>query len=264
MVVFVMVKMYKKGCSGSLIAVPPPHFPPARPEIPENGADSESGSLSRTYHYDVCLTGGSLCSEFRFLRPLIPVFSVGDPNVPASQRVSSASQEIPDQVEGKETTTEQSRILEVDEVCVWMTLWERQESGQTEMGESVCIGHTSLYEMQLQENNIPGLLMGSVHAVDLDTEQNAKVTYSLLPGKVGDDFISAYLSINSESGNLYVIRSLDYEEIKEFQATVKASDGGSPPLSSEVIIQVHIVDENDNTPFVLYPLQNGTSPSNDL
>ncbi|KAJ6651489.1 hypothetical protein lerEdw1_020914, partial [Lerista edwardsae] len=239
MVVFVVVKMYKKGCSGSLIAVPPPHFPPARPEIPENGADSESGSLSRTYHYDVCLTGGSLCSEFRFLRPLIPVFSVGDPNVPLSQRVSSASQEIPDQVEGKETTAE-------------------QDAG------TPLVVTLAFYEMHLRENNIPGLLMGSVHAVDLDTEKNARVTYSILPGKVSDGSVASYLSINSETGNLYVIQSLDYEEVTEFQAIVRATDGGSPSLSSEVIVQVHIMDENDNVPFVLYPLQNGTSPSNDL
>ncbi|XP_053106744.1 protocadherin beta-16-like isoform X3 [Hemicordylus capensis] len=122
----------------------------------------------------------------------------------------------------------------------------------------------SSYEMQLDENNIPGLLIGSVHAVDLDTEQNAKVTYSLLPGKVGDVPASSYISINSETGNLYVLRSLDYEDIKEFQATVRASDSGSPPLSSEVNVRVLIVDENDNAPFILYPLQNNTSPSNDL
>ncbi|XP_053106749.1 protocadherin beta-16-like isoform X7 [Hemicordylus capensis] len=122
----------------------------------------------------------------------------------------------------------------------------------------------SSYEMKLEENNIPGLLIGSVHAYDLDTEQNAKVTYSLFPGKVGNSPASSYISINSETGNLYVLRSLDYEEIKEFQATVRASDSGSPPLSSEVIVRVLIVDANDNVPFILYPLQNTSSPSNDL
>ncbi|XP_033010313.1 protocadherin-16-like [Lacerta agilis] len=120
------------------------------------------------------------------------------------------------------------------------------------------------YEMQLRENNIPGLLIDSVHAVDLDTAQNAKVTYSLLPGKVNDGPTSSYISINSETGNLYAIRSLDYEEVKDFHVTVRAVDSGSPPLSSEVTIRVQVVDENDNAPFILYPLQNGTSPSNDL
>ncbi|KAL8194369.1 UNVERIFIED_CONTAM: hypothetical protein K2H54_016327 [Gekko kuhli] len=122
----------------------------------------------------------------------------------------------------------------------------------------------SHYELPIVENNIPGLLMGLVHADDLDTEQNAKITYSLLPGKVSDQPVSSYVSINSETGNLYAIRSLDYEQIKDFRVTVRAVDSGSPPLSSEIMVRVVVVDENDNAPFILYPLQNGSSPSNDL
>ncbi|KAL8194371.1 UNVERIFIED_CONTAM: hypothetical protein K2H54_016354 [Gekko kuhli] len=122
----------------------------------------------------------------------------------------------------------------------------------------------SKYEMQVWENNIPGLLMGSVHAVDLDVEQNARVTYSLVPRNASGAPAASYVSINSETGNLYVLRSLDYEQIKEFQVRVRASDGGSPPLSSEVLVQVVILDENDNSPFFLYPLQNSTSPFSEL
>ncbi|XP_054840759.1 protocadherin beta-16-like [Eublepharis macularius] len=122
----------------------------------------------------------------------------------------------------------------------------------------------SKYEMQLWENNIPGLLMGSVRAVDLDVEENAKVTYSLLPSNASGGPVASYVSINSETGNLYVLRSLDYEQIKDFQVTVRASDGGSPPLSSEAVVRVSVLDENDNAPFFLYPLQNSTSPCNDL
>lgn len=46
---------------------------------------------------------------------------------------------------------------------------------------------------------------------NLDTYQNAKVTYSLLPWKVSNQHVSSYISINSETGNLHAIRSLDYE-----------------------------------------------------
>ncbi|XP_015275469.1 PREDICTED: protocadherin beta-16-like [Gekko japonicus] len=122
----------------------------------------------------------------------------------------------------------------------------------------------SKYEMQVWENNIPGLLMGSVRAVDLDVEQNAKVTYSLVTGNASGAPAASYVSINSETGNLYVLRSLDYEQIKEFQVRVRASDGASPPLSSEAVVRVVILDENDNAPFFLYPLQNSTSPFNEL
>uniref|UniRef100_A0A803SST8 Cadherin domain-containing protein n=1 Tax=Anolis carolinensis TaxID=28377 RepID=A0A803SST8_ANOCA len=122
----------------------------------------------------------------------------------------------------------------------------------------------SLFEMQVQENNIPGLLIGSVQAVDLDKEQNAKLTYSLLPGNIDGGPVASYVSINSETGNMYALRSLDYEKIKDFKVTVKATDSGSPPLSSDVIVHVIITDENDNVPFFLYPLQNNTSPCNEL
>ncbi|XP_048371665.1 protocadherin beta-1-like [Sphaerodactylus townsendi] len=134
----------------------------------------------------------------------------------------------------------------------------------SDVNDNAPVFERSIYRMQIQENNIPGLLIGSVHADDLDTEQNAKVAYSLLPGKISDQPASSFVSINSETGNLYAIRSLDYEQIKDFQLSVRAMDNGSPPLSSEVIVQVVIGDKNDNAPFILYPLQNGTSPSNDL
>ncbi|XP_015276553.1 PREDICTED: protocadherin beta-16-like, partial [Gekko japonicus] len=134
----------------------------------------------------------------------------------------------------------------------------------SDVNDNAPVFEKSAYEMQIQENNIPGLLIGLVQADDLDTEQNAKVTYSLLPGKVSDQPVSSYVSINSETGNLYAIRSLDYEQIKDFQVSMKAVDSGSPPLSSQAMVRVIVMDENDNAPFILYPLQNGTSPSNDL
>uniref|UniRef100_A0A670IKB0 Cadherin domain-containing protein n=1 Tax=Podarcis muralis TaxID=64176 RepID=A0A670IKB0_PODMU len=134
----------------------------------------------------------------------------------------------------------------------------------SDVNDNPPVFETSSCEMQIRENNIPGLLIGSVRAVDLDTEKNAKVIYSLLPGKVTDGLVASYISVNSESGNLYALRSLDYEQIKDFKVTVRATDGGSPPLSSEVTVRVVILDENDNAPFFLYPLQNSTSPCNEL
>nr|DAA06585.1 TPA_inf: protocadherin beta 8 [Anolis carolinensis] len=122
----------------------------------------------------------------------------------------------------------------------------------------------SFFEMQVQENNIPGLLIGSVQAVDLDTEQNAKLSYSLLPGNIGGGPVASYVSINSETGNMYALRSMDYEKIKDFKVTVKTTDSGNPPMSSDVIVHVIVTDENDNAPFFLYPLQNSTHPCNEL
>nr|XP_020655008.1 protocadherin beta-16-like [Pogona vitticeps] len=134
----------------------------------------------------------------------------------------------------------------------------------SDVNDNLPVFEKTLYEMQIWENNIPGLLIGSVHAVDRDTDKNAKVSYQLLPGKLGGGPMTSYISVNSETGNVYVLRSLDYEQIKDFQVTVRATDGGNPPLSSEVIVRVFVMDENDNAPFFLYPLQNSTAPCNEL
>uniref|UniRef100_A0A8C8RIK4 Cadherin domain-containing protein n=1 Tax=Pelusios castaneus TaxID=367368 RepID=A0A8C8RIK4_9SAUR len=120
------------------------------------------------------------------------------------------------------------------------------------------------YVMYLKENNPPGQLIGAVSAIDPDTAQNAKVTYSALPGNLGDRPLSSSISIDSENGNVYALHSLDYEQMRAFQVAVRAADGGTPALSSEVIVRVVIIDANDNAPFILHPLQNSSSPSSDL
>ncbi|XP_060630168.2 protocadherin beta-16-like isoform X1 [Anolis sagrei] len=155
-------------------------------------------------------------------------------------------------------------IIATDRGSPKLSSWKIITIQVSDINDNPPVFETSFYDMQLQENNIPGLLIGSVQAVDLDTEQNARVAYSFLPGKVRDRPASAYISINSETGNLYAIQSLDFEELKAFHVTIQAVDKGSPPLSSEVLVRIHIMDENDNAPFILCPLQNSTSPSNDL
>ncbi|XP_043843598.1 protocadherin beta-16-like [Dromiciops gliroides] len=122
----------------------------------------------------------------------------------------------------------------------------------------------TVYTLYLRENNNPAFHLGSVSANDRDSGINAKITYSLQPQEPENLSLFSYISINSDNGHLYALRSLDYEAIQAFQFTVRATDGGSPALSSQTLVQVMILDENDNSPFVLYPLQNGTAPCNDL
>ncbi|XP_061279705.1 protocadherin beta-1 isoform X1 [Bos javanicus] len=120
------------------------------------------------------------------------------------------------------------------------------------------------YILTVRENNSPAVFIGKVLAEDLDLGENAKVTYSLLPPKSGDLSVFAYISINSDNGKLYALRTMDYEAIQHFQFVVKATDGGFLSLSSQVTVRVVVLDDNDNRPMILYPLQNGTLPCNDL
>ncbi|KAJ8371735.1 hypothetical protein AAFF_G00302820 [Aldrovandia affinis] len=61
------------------------------------------------------------------------------------------------------------------------------------------------------------------------------------------------VNVNSVSGEIYSLQSFNYEEVKTFQFQVQATDSGVPPLSSNVTVNVFILDENDNSPGVLPP-----------
>ncbi|XP_065146679.1 protocadherin gamma-A11-like isoform X46 [Paramisgurnus dabryanus] len=117
----------------------------------------------------------------------------------------------------------------------------------------------SNYEAFVIENNTPGLSIFTVVANDADWNQNARVSYILEDSTVNGVSVSTYVSVNPNSGVITAMRSFDYEQLKDFTFRVKAQDGGSPPLSSNVTVKIIIQDQNDNAPQVLYPVQTGGS-----
>ncbi|XP_051774583.1 protocadherin gamma-A11-like isoform X7 [Ctenopharyngodon idella] len=115
------------------------------------------------------------------------------------------------------------------------------------------------YTAYVMENNSPGLSVLSVKARDKDSGNNARISYFLEDVLVNGVSASTYISVNAESGEILAVRSFDYEQTKEFNIRVKAQDGGSPPLSSNVSVKIIIQDQNDNAPQVLYPVQSAAS-----
>ncbi|XP_059918590.1 protocadherin gamma-A2-like [Gadus macrocephalus] len=115
------------------------------------------------------------------------------------------------------------------------------------------------YEGYIIENNLQGVSIFTLNAKDPDWNQNARVSYMLEDSSLNGVPVSSYVSVSADSGVIHAVRSFDYEQIKDFQFCVKAQDGGSPPLSSNVSVKILIQDQNDNAPQVLYPVQTGGS-----
>ncbi|TRZ14496.1 hypothetical protein HGM15179_012629 [Zosterops borbonicus] len=115
------------------------------------------------------------------------------------------------------------------------------------------------YSARLSENNAAGALVLTVRATDADWGQNARVRYRLSEGRVRGAPLSSYVSVQAETGALYALRSLDYEQVRELELWVRAEDGGAPALSSNASVRLQIVDENDNAPQVLYPPAGGAA-----
>ncbi|KAM8764481.1 protocadherin beta-15-like isoform 3-T3 [Rhynchonycteris naso] len=120
------------------------------------------------------------------------------------------------------------------------------------------------YTLFILENNSPAAHIGSVSATDTDAGANAQVTYSLLPSQDPSLPLASLVSINADNGHLFALRALDYEALQAFEFLVGATDRGVPALSSQALVRVQVLDANDNSPFVLYPLQNGSAPCTEL
>ncbi|XP_077957354.1 protocadherin gamma-A2 isoform X27 [Gasterosteus aculeatus] len=129
----------------------------------------------------------------------------------------------------------------------------------SDVNDNAPVFERSSYEAYIVENNTPGLSIFTVKASDADWNQNARVSYILEDSSVNGVPVSSYVSVSADSGVIHAVRSFDYEQIKDFHFRVKAQDGGSTPLNSNVTVKVMIQDQNDNPPQVLYPVQTGGS-----
>ncbi|KAM4554666.1 protocadherin gamma-A11-like isoform 29-T29 [Odontesthes bonariensis] len=129
----------------------------------------------------------------------------------------------------------------------------------SDVNDNAPVFERSSYEAYIVENNTPGLSIFTVKATDADWNQNARVSYILEDSSVNGVPVSSYVSVSADSGVIHAVRPFDYEQIKDFQFRVKAQDGGSPPLNSNVTVKILIQDQNDNPPQVLYPVQTGGS-----
>ncbi|NXI89372.1 PCD10 protein, partial [Psophia crepitans] len=119
-----------------------------------------------------------------------------------------------------------------------------------------------VYQVYVSENNVPGAYIYAVSATDRDQGANAQLAYSILESQIQGMSVFTYVSINSENGFLYALRSFDYEQLKEFSFQVEARDAGEEPqpLAGNATVNIIVVDQNDNAPAIVSPLpgRNGT------
>ncbi|XP_056296021.1 protocadherin alpha-6-like [Pseudoliparis swirei] len=111
----------------------------------------------------------------------------------------------------------------------------------------------TLVNVYLKENSPVGEVLKRVSAVDADIDQNSQVSFSIIESNSNSLPLSTMVNINSETGDIVSLQSFNYEELNTFQFKVQATDSGVPPLSSNVTVNVLVLDENDNSPTILAP-----------
>ena len=98
----------------------------------------------------------------------------------------------------------------------------------------------SLYKFKAREDLPVGTVVGSVEAFDPDLYQGGLVKYSL-KHQDADQF-----AIDEVSGTIKIKKPLDFETKQIYNLTVKATDEGSPPLTSFAHVRIEVIDVNEN------------------
>ncbi|XP_067374286.1 protocadherin alpha-8-like isoform X28 [Channa argus] len=117
----------------------------------------------------------------------------------------------------------------------------------------------SPYTFYITEGNEPGASVFSVKAFDRDENDNAHISYHIFRDGSDNSKVTSFLNINTENGDITALKSFDFETLKTFQFQVVATDSGTPSLSSNVTVNVFILDQNDNAPVILYPVSSNGS-----
>uniref|UniRef100_A0A3Q0KTL6 Putative cadherin n=1 Tax=Schistosoma mansoni TaxID=6183 RepID=A0A3Q0KTL6_SCHMA len=118
------------------------------------------------------------------------------------------------------------------------------------------IGH---YKILLSEAEPVNQLLLIVTAEDADSGENGRVTYSLMEidHNIEIPTVNAlqYFKIDSQTGSIFLIKQLDYEQNDLLRFKVLAEDNPRPAdgirLSSVATVIVQILDVNDNGPKLI-------------
>lgn len=97
-----------------------------------------------------------------------------------------------------------------------------------------------IYTLSILLNSSLRLQILQVTAVDLDTGNNARLSYRLQG--------TAAFRISPNTGWIYLAQSLDRETVDRFALMVLATDNGSPAATASTSVLVTVLDDNDNDP----------------
>ena len=98
-----------------------------------------------------------------------------------------------------------------------------------------------LYTCHIREGTNDFMPQCQVSATDADVSDS--ITYNIISGNIGGAF-----QINHQTGIIVRQTAIDRESISRYILKVKATDSGSPSLSSYTVILVEVEDENDVVP----------------
>ncbi|CAL8304772.1 unnamed protein product [Arctogadus glacialis] len=201
------------------VTIPGAYLPPHCAEL------DGTGTLRSTCNYDTYLTTGSRTSDFKFAH------SYNDCTLPADHTLKKVSADFTEAFQDNEEICERSGT-----VAIHVTVLDANDNTP--------VFSQAAYKASIPENAPLDTIVVVVRASDSDEGVNGEVTYGL-------DHISDsgnVFSLDSKSGEVRVIGSIDYEEESSYEIQISAKDGLG--LASYSTLMIDVTDVNDNAPEI--------------
>ncbi|XP_067948846.1 protocadherin Fat 4-like [Watersipora subatra] len=115
----------------------------------------------------------------------------------------------------------------------------------------------SSYSVNIKESAEIGTIVGAVTATDDDIGANAVIIFSITEGNEDGTF-----DILRETGEIKLVRPLDYEHRQLYTLTIRASNRPPSVLYHQTRFSINIEDENDNKPKFTEDLLTATISEN--
>ncbi|XP_044771248.1 cadherin EGF LAG seven-pass G-type receptor 1 [Neomonachus schauinslandi] len=110
---------------------------------------------------------------------------------------------------------------------------------------------SSHYTVSVSEDRLVGTSIATISATDEDTGENARITYVL------EDPVPQF-RIDPDTGTIYTMTELDYEDQAAYTLAITARDNGIPQKSDTTSLEILILDANDNAPRFLRDFYQGS------
>uniref|UniRef100_A0A8P4GD12 Cadherin domain-containing protein n=1 Tax=Dicentrarchus labrax TaxID=13489 RepID=A0A8P4GD12_DICLA len=95
------------------------------------------------------------------------------------------------------------------------------------------------YNVYLKENGVPGSILYSVSASDLDFGENAKISYSILDSKATD---ASLFTVNLYTGEVRTKRAMSEQDDSSQRLLIEVKDDGEPVQSATVTVSILLED----------------------
>ncbi|UJR36122.1 hypothetical protein I4U23_028857 [Adineta vaga] len=111
------------------------------------------------------------------------------------------------------------------------------------------IFESETYSIELSENTLVNTTIIQAHAIDADIGLNGQITYDFTDAS--KQFANTF-SLDKQTGLISLRSPLDYEQRSSYIFYIQARDSGKESRSSQTLVNITILDENDCAPKITF------------